>query len=109
MKESEPSEPSKPVTVHRTGRSDRGPDGSMLFSHVTVPYLKPTVNMNGSRVFRSDRTVRSGFNNLRENTFVGVFQQNRFGFLEKLLKHKCYTKTLSKTYEILKNIFGFIL
>ena len=64
LKESEPSEPSEPVTVHRTGRSDRGPDGSMLFSHGTVPYLNPTVNLNGSRVFRSDRTVRSGFNNL---------------------------------------------
>ena len=61
LKESEPSEP---VTVHRTRRSDRGPDGSMLFSHGTVPYLKPTVNLNGSQVFRSDRTVRSRFNNL---------------------------------------------
>ena len=61
LKESEPSEL---VTVHRTGRSDRGPDGSMLFSHGTVPYLKPTVNLNGSRVFRFDRTVRSEFNNL---------------------------------------------
>ena len=60
----EPSEPCEPVTVHRPGRSDRGPDGSMLFSHGTVPYLKWTVNLNGSRVFRSDRTVRSGFNNL---------------------------------------------
>ena len=60
----EPSEPCEPVTVHRPGRSDRSPDGSMLFSHGTVPYLKWTVNLNGSRVFRSDRTVRSGFNNL---------------------------------------------
>ena len=56
--------PSEPVTVHRTGRSDCGPDGSMLFSHGTVPYLKRTVNLNGSRVSRSDRTVWSGFNNL---------------------------------------------
>ena len=55
------------VTVHRTGWSDRGPDGSMLFSHGTVPYLKRTVNLNGSGVSRSDRTVRSGFNNL-DNT-----------------------------------------
>ena len=64
LKESEPFEPSEPVTVHRIGQSDRGLDGSMLFSHGTVPYLKPTVNLNGSRVFRSNRTVRSGFNNL---------------------------------------------
>ena len=70
LKEAEPSEPSEPVTVHRTGRSDRGPDGSMLFSHGTVPYLKPTVNLNGSRVFRSDRTVRSGFNNLAFKLYV---------------------------------------
>ena len=55
------------VTVHRIGWSDRGPDGSMLFSHGTVPYLKRTVNLNGSGVSRSDRTVRSGFNNL-DNT-----------------------------------------
>ena len=58
------------VKTVRTGhgsqnrRSDHDPDGSMLFSHGTVPYHKPTVNLNGSRVFRSDRTVRSGFNNL---------------------------------------------
>ena len=65
----EPSEPCEPVTVHRPGRSDRGPDGSMLFSHGTVPYLKWTVNLNGSRVFRSDRTVRSGFNNLANNNY----------------------------------------
>ena len=60
----DPSEPCEPVTVHRPGRSDRGPDGSMLFSHGTVPYLKWTVNLNGSRVFRSDLMVRSRFNNL---------------------------------------------
>ena len=50
--------------VHKTGRSDRGPCGSLLFWHGTVPYLKQTVNLNGSRVFRFDRTVRSEFNNL---------------------------------------------
>ena len=61
LKESELSEP---VTVHRTGRSDRGPNGSMLFSHGTVPYLKQTVKLNSSRVFRSNHTVWFGFNNL---------------------------------------------
>ena len=60
----QPFKPCEPATVDRTGRSDRGPDGSMLFSHGTVPYLKRTVKLNGSRVFRSDRTVQSGFNNL---------------------------------------------
>ena len=57
-------EPCEPITVHRTGWSNRGPDGSMLFSHGMVPYLKRTVKLNGSWVSRSDRTVRSGFNNL---------------------------------------------
>ena len=81
LKESEPSEP---VTVHRTGRSDRGPDGSMLFSHGTVPYLKPTVNLNGSRVFRSDRTVRSGFNNLaRTKLKEGMSSEMNFAKLPK--------------------------
>ena len=52
----------------QTGRSNRGPNGSMLFSHGTVPYLKQTVNLNGSRVFQSDHTVWSEFNNLVHNT-----------------------------------------
>ena len=32
----------------------------------------------------------------RENASEGIFQQNRFGSSEKLLKHKWYTKSLSK-------------
>ena len=60
----QPFKPFEPAMVHRTGRSDRGPDGSMLFSHGMVPYLKRTVKLNSSRVSQSDRTVRSGFNNL---------------------------------------------
>ena len=54
----QPPEPCEPVTIHR---SDRGLDGSMLFSHGTVLHLKQTAKVNGSRVSRSDRTVRSGF------------------------------------------------
>ena len=43
-----------------------------------------------------------------ENASDGVFQQKKLRFLEKkLLTQKCYTKTLTKTYKILKNIFGF--
>ena len=53
----QPSEPCEPVMVHRTGRSDCGPNGSMLFSHGTVPYLKRTVKLNSSWVFRSNHTV----------------------------------------------------
>ena len=42
-----------------------------------------------------------------KNSFEEVFQQNRFGFLEKLSKPKWYTKTLLKTNKILKKNFGF--
>ena len=54
------------ITVLRTVRSDRGSHGFLLFSHGAVLEAKRTVNMNGSRFFRSDRTVRSGFQNLVE-------------------------------------------
>ena len=64
----QPFEPCEPVMVHRIGWSDRGLDGSMLFSHGMVPYLKQIVKLNGSRVSRSDRTVRSGFNNLDDKS-----------------------------------------
>ena len=52
------------ITVLRTVRSDRGSHGSMLFSHRAVLEAKRTAKMNGSRFFWSDRTVRSGFQNL---------------------------------------------
>ena len=35
-----PSEPQKPVTVHRTGQLDRGPCGSLLFLYGTVLHPK---------------------------------------------------------------------
>ena len=54
------------ITVLRTGRSDRGSHGFMFFSHRAVLDAKRTVKMNGLRVFRSDRTVRSGFQNLNK-------------------------------------------
>ena len=60
----ETRQPFEPVTVHKTRRSDHGPDGSMLFLHGTVPYLKQTLKLNSSRVSQSDCTVQSGFNNL---------------------------------------------
>ena len=52
------------ITVLRTVRFDRGSHGFLLFSHGAVLEAKQTVNMNGSRFFRSDRMVRSGFRNL---------------------------------------------
>ena len=52
------------IMVLRTERSDRGSHGFLLFSHRTVLDAKRTVKMNGLRVFRSDRPVRSGFQNL---------------------------------------------
>ena len=60
----QPFESCELVTIHRTGRSDRGLDRSMLFLHGMVPYLKWTMKLNGSGVSRSDCTVWSGFNNL---------------------------------------------
>ena len=52
---------SESVTVHRTVRSDCGLDGSMLFSHGMVLHLKRSIEVNGLRVSRLDRTVQFGF------------------------------------------------
>ena len=52
------------ITVLRIERSDRGSYGFLLFSYRAVLDAKRTVKMNGLRVFRSGRTVRSGFQNL---------------------------------------------
>ena len=60
----ETRQPFEPVMIHRTGRSDRGSDGSILFSHGTVLHLKWTLKVNSSRVSQSDCTVQSKFNNL---------------------------------------------
>ena len=54
----QPFKPCELITVHRTGQSNRGPDGSMRFSHGTIPYLKRTMKLNGSQV--SSWTIRSG-------------------------------------------------
>ena len=52
------------IMILRTVRSDRGSHGSLLFSHRAVFDAKRIAKMNDSRFFRSDRTVRSGFQNL---------------------------------------------
>ena len=52
------------ITVLRTVRSDRGSHGSLLFSHRAVLEAKRIAKMCGLRFSRSDRTVRSGFQNL---------------------------------------------
>ena len=52
------------ITVLRTMRSDRGSHGSLLFSHRVVLEAKRTTKMSGLRFSRSDRTVRSRFQNL---------------------------------------------
>ena len=52
------------TTVLRTVRFDRGSHGSLLLSSRTVLDAKRTAKLSGSRFFRSDRTVRSGFHNL---------------------------------------------
>ena len=58
------------ITVLKTGRSDHGSHGFLLFSHRAVLDAKRTVKMNGLKVFRSDRTVRSGFQNLVPNNNI---------------------------------------
>ena len=83
----QPPEPREPVTVHRTEQSDCGSDGSMLFSHGTVQHLKQTVEVNGSRVFRSDRTVWSGF---KFHVFYLTLHFSTFLFLFFF----CYSSTL---------------
>ena len=52
------------ITVHRTVRSDRSSHESLLFPDRTVLDVKKTTKMNSSKFSRSDRTVRSGFQNL---------------------------------------------
>ena len=52
------------ITVLRTGRSNRGSHGFLLFSHRAILDAKRTIKMNGLKVLRSDRIVRSGFQNL---------------------------------------------
>ena len=54
------------ITVLRARRSDHGSHGFLFFSHRAVLDAKRTVKMNGLRVFRSDRTVWSGFQNLNK-------------------------------------------
>ena len=58
---------------NRENRSDHGSQNRVVwprfarvpvFSHRTVLKAKRTAKINGSRFFRSDRTVRSGFQNL---------------------------------------------
>ena len=97
---------SKPVMVHRTGRSDRGPDGSMLFSHGTVPYLKRTVKLNGSRVSRSDHTVRSEFNNLGCNQ--GYFMESKFSSMPQLSISSCSLHSYFIALILLYLIYTFV-
>ena len=87
-KKKKPSEPQKPVTVHRTGRSDRGPCRSLLFLYRTVLHPKQTVKLNGSRFFRSDRTVRSGFQNL---VLVSMVTTNSLKWLRHCWRIKSYS------------------
>ena len=62
-KKMEPCKPLKPATVLRTVRFDRSSSNFMHFSHRAILRGKRTAKMSGSRFFRSDRTVRSGFQN----------------------------------------------
>ena len=59
----EPCEPWKPATVLRTVWSNHRSSGFMLFSHREVLRAKRTAKYCDSRLIRSDRMVRSRFEN----------------------------------------------
>ena len=64
--------------------------------------------------FWKNRKLTSSFSWVRtysrlthENVSEKSISTNKMGFLEKLLTQKFYTKTISKTYKILKNLLVF--
>ena len=69
-KKMEPCEPLKPATVLRTVRFDCGSSDFMNFSHREVLSSKTTGMTRGSRLIRSDRTVRSESENHALRKFV---------------------------------------
>ena len=75
---------------NRENRSDHGSQNRVVrprfarvpvFSHRTVLKAKRTAKINGSRFFRSDRTVRSGFQNLANGFQIGWVSNRQCGFL----------------------------
>ena len=52
------------IMILRTVRSDSGSHGFLLFSHRAILEAKRTAKVSDSSFSRSDRTVRSGFQNL---------------------------------------------
>ena len=52
------------ITVLKIVQLNRDSNGSLLFGHKPILKHKRTVIVRGSRFSRSDRTVRSGFQNL---------------------------------------------
>ena len=51
--------------------------GPCFFLHETILYPKQIVKLNGSRFFRSDRTIRSGFQNLDQNKWIYFIQKKK--------------------------------
>ena len=56
---------------------DHNSNGSLLFWHRPVLKIKRTAKMSGSRLSRSDRTVRSGFQNLAPKNLLINNQADR--------------------------------
>ena len=75
------------ITVLKTVRSDRGSHGSLHLSSRTVLDAKRTAKMSGSRFFRSDRTVRSGFHNHACESWVNI--RNIFPLIFVWMKNLC--------------------
>ena len=69
------------ITVLRTVWLNRGLNRYLFFWHRTVLEHKRTVIVRGSRFFRSDRTVRSGFQNHATYPMIS-FQLSAFPLIE---------------------------
>ena len=83
------------ITVLRTVRLNRGSNGSLHFWHRPVLEHKRTVMVSGSRFFRSDRTVRSGFQNIdyfnEWEDWIGIGEMRGGGGEEEEEEERCIT------------------
>ena len=84
------------ITVLRTVRLNRGLNGYLFFWYRTVFEHKRTVIVRGSRFFRSDRTVRSGFQNHVFNYSTSKHSSLTFQCIAQFKLWNWYCKILLK-------------
>ena len=80
------------IMILRTVRSDCGSHGFLLFSHRAILEAKRTAKVSDSSFSRSDRTVRSGFQNL------GIATTCSFSFFFFLAKNVVSPLNLTKMH-----------